>query len=200
MNRFISVLLQACLLIGIHTTANCQHDYPTQKSDEMNPDSLKTFYDFKVKTLANKDFDLSELKGKRVLIVNTASECGYTPQYAQLQELYERYGGEHFTIIGFPSNDFGGQEPDSNSDIAQFCQKNYGVTFPMMDKIMIKGDDVHPLYSWLTQKNENGVGDAEVRWNFNKFLIDEEGNWVAHLGSKIEPLDERVVAFAKGEE
>lgn len=166
----------------------------------MNPGSLMSFYDFKVRTLKLEDYDLSQLKGKRVLIVNTASECGYTPQYTQLQELYELYGGENFTIIGFPSNDFGGQEPGSNADIAGFCQKNYGVTFPMMDKIAIKGDDAHPLYRWLTQKSENGVGDAEVRWNFNKFLVDENGNWVAHYGSKTEPLDEEILEFAKGGE
>jgi glutathione peroxidase len=165
----------------------------------MNSEIMKSFYDLKVKKLNGEDFDFDQLRGKRVLIVNTASECGFTPQYAQLQELYELYGGENFTIIGFPSNDFGGQEPGSNAEIAGFCQKNYGVTFPMMDKIAIKGDDAHPLYRWLTQKSQNGVGDAEVRWNFNKFLVDENGNWVAHYGSKTEPLDEEILEFVKGE-
>lgn len=162
------------------------------------PQKMKTFYDFTVTTLDGQVFDFSQLKGKRILIVNTASECGYTPQYAQLQELYDTYSGNDFIIIGFPSNDFGGQEPGSNEEIATFCQKNYGVTFPMMDKIIVKGDRMHPVYRWLTQKSQNGVSDAEVRWNFNKFLIDANGNWVACYPSKTEPLDEVIVAFAKG--
>lgn len=170
----------------------------TQSSVPGQSQSMNEFYDFSVTSLTGEVFNFSQLKGKRVLIVNTASECGYTPQYAQLQELYKMYGGENFTIVGFPSNDFGGQEPGSNEEIATFCQKNYGVSFPMMDKIIIKGEEMHPLYKWLTQKNLNGVSDAEVRWNFNKFLIDGNGNWVAYYGSKTEPLDEKIVAFAKG--
>jgi len=122
-----------------------------------------------------------------------------TSQSSVLQELYKTYGGDHFTVIGFPSNDFGGQEPGTNAEIATFCQQNYGVTFPIMDKIVIKGDDVNPVYSWLTHQSENGVSDAEVKWNFNKFLIDENGNWVAYFGSKVLPLDEKIVKFAKGE-
>jgi len=160
--------------------------------------ATKGFYDFQVKTLIGDDFNLADLKGKRVLVVNTASECGFTPQYAQLQELFEKYGGEDFVIIGFPSNDFGGQEPGSDAEIAQFCQMNYGVTFPMMSKISVKGKDQHPLYAWLTNKSLNGVSDAKVKWNFNKFLIDEKGNWVADFGSTVKPLDDRIVTFATG--
>ncbi len=156
------------------------------------------FYDFKVEAIDGGNYDLHQLSGKRVLVVNTASECGFTPQYAQLQELYEKYRDENFVIIGFPANNFGGQEPGSNAEIAAFCEKNYGVTFPMMEKISVKGADVHPLFRWLTQKELNGVSDAEVTWNFNKFLIDEEGNWVAHYDSKVEPLDARIVDFARG--
>ncbi|WP_417603453.1 glutathione peroxidase [Owenweeksia hongkongensis] len=157
-----------------------------------------SFYDFKTKTLMGEEFDFSNLKGKRVLIVNTASECGFTPQYEQLQELYKEFGGEKFTVIGFPSNDFGKQEPGSNEEIATFCEKNYGVTFPMMDKTPVKGDDQHEVYSWLTHKDQNGVDDAKVSWNFNKFLVDENGKWVAHYGSKTSPLDEEIVNFAEG--
>lgn len=157
-----------------------------------------SFHDFVVKDINGKDFAFNKLKGKRVLIVNTASKCGFTPQYEDLQKLYEQYGGENFEIIGFPCNQFMGQEPGSNEEIKAFCQKNYGVSFPMMDKIDVKGDAQHPLYTWLTDANLNGVDDAKVSWNFNKFLVDENGNWVAHLGSRTNPLDEEVVNFAKG--
>ena len=165
----------------------------------LNPkNSSMSFYDFTVKDIDGKEFDFATLKGKRVLIVNTASECGYTPQYKQLQELYENYGGDKFTIIGFPANNFGGQEPGTDTEIASFCEKNYGVTFPMMSKISVKGNDEHPLYQWLTSKEMNGVGNGSVKWNFHKFLIDENGNWVKELSSGVSPLDESVVAFAQG--
>ena len=155
----------------------------------------KSLYDFKVKTLQGDDYDLSQLKGKKVLIVNTASKCGFTPQYADLQKLYETYGGDNFTIIGFPSNDFMRQEPGTNEEIASFCKINYGVTFPMMEKISVKGSKIHPLYQWLTSKSENGVLDAKVSWNFNKFLVDENGKVVAHFGSKTNPLSDDIVGW-----
>jgi glutathione peroxidase len=158
----------------------------------------KSFYDFKVTDINGEAFDLSSLKGKRVLVVNTASECGYTPQYKSLQELYEKHGGEKFTIIGFPCNQFGGQEPGSNEEIKSFCEKNYGVSFPMMDKVDVKGDAVHPLYDWLTKEDLNGADDARVSWNFNKFLIDENGKWVEHYGSSKSPMSDEIVAFATG--
>lgn len=157
-----------------------------------------SFYDFKVKDINGKEFDLASLKGKKVLVVNTASKCGFTPQYEQLQQVYEKYGGEDFTIIGFPANNFGNQEPGSNSEIASFCQKNYGVTFPMMSKISVKGDDMHPVYQWLISKEKNGVTDSEVQWNFQKYLIDENGHLVKVLKSKIKPDDEQIVAWIKG--
>ncbi|NVK28748.1 MAG: glutathione peroxidase [Flavobacteriia bacterium] len=158
-----------------------------------------SFYDFEVTDLEGETFDFESLKGKRVLIVNTASECGYTPQYAQLQELYEEYGGDSFTIVGFPANNFGGQEPGSDAEIRSFCSKNYGVSFPMMSKISVKGDDMHSLYHWLTEAEMNGVSDANVQWNFHKFLIDEDGTWIASHPSSVTPLDEKIVSFAKGE-
>lgn len=159
---------------------------------------MKTLHDYSSKSLTGDDFDFSSLKGKRVLIVNTASECGFTPQYEQLQELQDKYADKGFTVIGFPSNDFGSQEPGSNKEIAAFCQKNFGVTFPMMDKTPVIGKNQHPVYAWLTQKSLNGVNDAEVKWNFNKFLIDENGKWVAYYPSATSPLDERILAFAEG--
>lgn len=159
-----------------------------------------TLHDFTAQSLDGEKFDFADLKGKRVLIVNTASECGYTPQYEQLQELYRKYGGDKFTIIGFPSNDFGGQEPGTDKEIQSFCQKNYGVSFPMMSKTPVTGNDKHPVYQWLTDKERNGRKTVKVQWNFNKFLVDENGEWVAYFPSDVEPLDERIVNFAKGED
>lgn len=153
------------------------------------------FYDFKVKTLEGQTFDFASLKGKKVMIVNTASKCGYTPQYKDLEELYEKQGNNNFVIIGFPANNFASQEPGTATEIREFCTKNYGVTFPMMEKISVKGDDMHPLYKWLTSKAKNGVMDSEVKWNFQKYLIDEKGNLVDVLYSKEKPGSEKVSLF-----
>ncbi|MCC5917920.1 MAG: glutathione peroxidase [Cryomorphaceae bacterium] len=160
--------------------------------------ATKTFYDFSAKDIDGNDFPMSNLKGKRILIVNVASKCGFTSQYEQLQELYEKLGGDNFTIIGFPSNNFMGQEPGTEEDIKAFCQKNYGVTFPMMSKIDVKGKEIHPIYQWLTQKNLNGKDDYKVAWNFHKFLIDENGNLVRDFSSKVSPISEEIVSFAEG--
>lgn len=157
----------------------------------------KSFYDFKVKTIEGNDFDLSTLKGKKVLVVNTASKCGLTPQYEQIEELFKEYGGDKFTIIGFPANNFLGQEPGSNEKIQEFCTKNYGVTFQMMSKISVKGKDIDPLYKWLTTKEENGVMDAPVSWNFQKFLIDENGNLVDMVPPKESPKSDKIINWIK---
>ncbi len=157
----------------------------------------KSFYDFTVKDINGNEFPLSSLKGKKVLVVNTASKCGNTPQYADLEKLYKQYGGEKFTIIGFPANNFLSQEPGTNEEIKQFCQLNYGVTFPMMAKISVKGDDIHPLYSWLTQKKENGVLDAGVSWNFQKFMIDENGKLVNYAKPRTNPLSDEILNWIK---
>lgn len=157
----------------------------------------QNFHDFTVKDIEGGDFDLSTLKGKKVLVVNTASKCGLTPQYEQLQALYEQYGGDDFVIIGFPANNFLKQEPGSNNEIAEFCERNYGVTFPMMEKISVKGDDMHPLYQWLTQKAENGKLDSKVAWNFQKYLIDKDGNLVEMVKPKVKPDDEKIVSWIK---
>lgn len=160
--------------------------------------SMKTLYDFKCKTIEGQDFDLSKLKGKKVLVVNTASKCGFTPQYADLEKLYKQYGGDKFTIIGFPANNFGHQEPGTNDSIKSFCTRNYGVTFQMMQKISVKGDDIDPLYKWLTSKSENGVLDAPVEWNFQKFMIDENGNVVGVAMSPEKPDCDKIVNWIKG--
>ncbi len=159
----------------------------------------KSFYDFTVKDINGKDFPLSQLKGKKVLVVNTASKCGNTPQYEQLEAIYKLYGGAKFTIIGFPSNNFGAQEPGTDAEIRNFCTQNYGVTFPMMSKISVKGDDMHPLYKWLTSKSENGVLDSEVKWNFQKYLIDENGALVRVVDPRTKPDDDSVLNWIKGE-
>ena len=159
----------------------------------METAALKSFHDFSVTDIDGNPFDLSSLKGKKVLVVNTASECGLTPQYAQLQELFEAKGGDGFTIVGFPANNFGGQEPGSDAQIQTFCSKNYGVTFPMMSKISVKGDDIHPLYAWLTSKAENGVEDSKVKWNFHKYLIDENGALVKNVGPTTSPIDAAIL-------
>lgn len=155
-------------------------------------------YDFKVTDINGDAFDLSELSGKKVLIVNTASQCGLTPQYETLEKVYKEYGGEDFVIIGFPANNFGAQEPGTDEEIKGFCQKNYGVSFPMMSKISVKGDDIHELYQWLTMKAKNGVEDAEVQWNFQKFMIDEEGNYVGHVAPQESPACDAIISWIRG--
>jgi glutathione peroxidase len=155
------------------------------------------FYDFKVKTLEGGDFDFSTLKGKKVMIVNTASKCGYTPQYEDLQLLHEQFG-QKLVIIGFPANNFMNQEPGSAEEIRQFCSDNYDVTFMLMEKISVKGKDMHPLYQWLTSKDMNGVMDSSVKWNFQKYLVDENGKLVDVLYSKEKPGSEKVLAWLSG--
>ncbi|MFW6100835.1 MAG: glutathione peroxidase [Bacteroidota bacterium] len=159
----------------------------------------KNFHDFIVEDIDGNTFDLSNLKGKKVLVVNTASECGYTPQYEGLQELYEKYGDESFTVIGFPANNFGNQEPGSDGEIKAFCKKNFGVTFPMMSKISVKGADKHPLYLWLTNARYNDRIDSEIKWNFQKYLINENGELVDMLYSKTKPMDKKILSWIEDE-
>lgn len=155
----------------------------------------QSFYDLSAKTIDGKDFSFETLTGKKVLIVNTASKCGFTPQYEDLQKLYDTYKDKNFVIIGFPANNFLKQEPGTNEEIVEFCQKNYGVTFQMMSKIQVKGKDIHPVYLWLTKKEKNGVMDSNVKWNFQKYLIDGNGNFSAVHYSKIKPFDKAIIKF-----
>jgi len=154
-----------------------------------------SLHHFKVKSITGEDFDLSQLKGKKVMVVNTASECGLTPQYAQLEELYKNKGGDQFEIVGFPCNDFGAQEPGSESEIQSFCTSNYGVTFPMMSKITVKGENKHPLYDWLLKESSKKDQLNEVKWNFQKFLIDENGNHVKTIEPTVEPIDLEILTW-----
>lgn len=153
----------------------------------------QTLHRFTVETLEGDQFDFSSLKGKKIMVVNTASKCGLTPQYKDLQALYEQYGSEKFVIVGFPANNFMKQEPGSNEEIAAFCERNYGVTFPMMAKIDVKGNDIHPVYSFLTQKEKNGVMDSKVTWNFQKYLINEEGVLEKVISPRTSPVDEEII-------
>ena len=180
MRKFIySILVFFIGMTAVPFTLNGQH----------------SFYDYTVIDINGDEFPLSQLEGKKVLVVNTASKCGLTPQYEGLEELYEKYGGDNFVIIGFPSNDFANEEPGSNEEIANFCRVNYGVTFPMMSKISVKGDDIAPLYKWLTEASENGVEDSRVTWNFQKYMIDEHGNLVGHVPPRKKPDCKEIVSW-----
>jgi glutathione peroxidase len=152
----------------------------------------KTAHDFTIKTIDGKDKKLSDFKGKKILVVNTASKCGYTPQYEDLEKLHKEYGSK-LVIIGFPANNFGKQEPGSNSEIQEFCKKNYGVSFLMAEKVSVKGDDIHPFFQWLTtQENPDFTGD--IKWNFEKILIDENGKVIRRFRSGTKPLSKDLTA------
>lgn len=159
---------------------------------------MKTLHDFSATTIEGETLDLSKFKGKKLLVVNTASKCGLTPQYEDLQKLYDEFGGDNFEIIGFPANNFMKQEPGSDEKIAAFCSKNYGVSFTMMSKIDVKGKDIHPIYEWLTKKDQNGVEDNKVGWNFQKYLIDEDGKYVRMISPKEKPYNDSVIAWIEG--
>ena len=159
---------------------------------------IKTLYDFKTTTIDGEPFDLSSLKGKKVLIVNTASKCGFTTQYEGLQKLYEKYKDQNFVVIGFPANNFKNQEPGSNNEIKEYCTIHYGVTFPLMAKISVSGIDMDPIYKWLTSKSENGVLDAPVLWNFQKFMVDEKGCLVGVAMSAEKPDSEKILSWIEG--
>ena len=192
MNTFLIVLA----LVGVGALVawkafNANHHYTPQPA-------MASFHDLVATTLEGDEFAFDQLQGKRVLIVNTASKCGFTPQYESLETLHQRYGDQGLVILGFPCNQFGKQEPGSSDDIRSFCSKNYGVSFQMMEKIDVKGDNQHPVYAWLTRKELNGAGDHSVRWNFHKFLVNEKGELVAALGSGADPLGDEILTFAAG--
>ena len=173
------------------------------KPENINMDGKSTFYEFleanpnaKVKSIDGTEVDFTQFKGKKVLIVNTASECGYTPQYKELQALYETYK-DKLVILGFPANNFGGQEPGTNEEIKKFCTQEYSVTFPMFEKISVAGDDMAPIYKWLTSKEQNGWNDETPKWNFNKYMLDENGNLIKYYSSKVKPMSEDIVSQLK---
>ena len=187
--KSLSIFTLLLLIISVVFFAFKTNHTPFKKLRE------QTIYDFKVKDLQGKDFDFIDLKGKKIIIVNTASKCGFTKQYEGLEKLYKKYKDQGVVVIGFPCNQFGGQEPGSSEEIASFCNANYGVTFPIMAKINVKGNEQHPIYQFLTHKDHNGVLDAKVSWNFNKFLIGRDGKLVKHLGSRVKPLDKEIIIW-----
>lgn len=154
--------------------------------------TTSSIYDISISSIDGKSLNLNSYKGKPILFVNVASECGYTRQYAQLQELHATHG-DKITVIGVPCNDFGGQEPGSSEEIVSFCQKNFGVTFPLTEKVSIKGE-THPLYQWLTNKESNGVGDYDVKWNFHKFVVGAEGELLGSYASGVDPMGKEILA------
>ena len=188
------------LLITILILSSCQNQAQNniKAMESQTPVQTQTIYQFKVTDLYGKEFDFSTLKGKKLLIVNTASECGLTPQYKDLEAIYSKYKDKNFVIVGFPANNFGSQEPGSNEQIAKFCQMNYGVTFPMMSKISVKGKDIHEVYKFLTQKDKNGLQDSQVEWNFQKYLINEEGKLIKVLSPRVLPTDSEIVDWIIG--
>jgi glutathione peroxidase len=171
-------------------TASAQ---PVERPSSYQNHPPVSFYSFKMKDIDGNEIDFSKYKGKKLLLVNVASECGNTPQYADLEKLHEQYG-DKVTVLGFPANNFGQQEPGSNKDIKEFCKKNYGVKFQMFEKISVKGDDKAPLYQWLSDKSKNGWNDKEPNWNFAKYLVDEKGNLVAFFPAKTNPLSEDILS------
>ena len=187
----------ACSVLLLFSCQN-QAQVKSEKSTPTKKTTMKSsIYQFKTEDLSGGTFDFATLKGKKILIVNTASKCGLTPQYEQLEALYKAYKDQNFVIIGFPANNFASQEPGTNAEIGAFCQKNYGVTFPMMGKISVKGDDQNEIYQFLTQKRKNGLQDSEVEWNFQKYLLNEKGELVKVISPKTLPTDPEIVSWIK---
>ena len=190
----------AMLACGMLLLFSCQNQAQTKAAkatEKTKPMAKETIYQYKVTTLDGKEFDFSTLKGKKILIVNTASKCGLTPQYKDLEALYKEYKDKGLVIVGFPANNFASQEPGTNQEIAEFCQMNYGVTFPMMEKISVKGADMAPIYHFLTEKSKNGLQDSQVEWNFQKYLINEKGELEKVIGPQTLPTDPQVLDWIK---
>ncbi len=182
--------LFVCTLIFIFSTSAINKS----KYQVMDNTASKTIYDFKIKSLDGGIIDFSSFKGKKILVVNTASKCGFTPQYKGLEQLYESHKN-NLVIVGFPSDNFGGQEYQDDADIKSFCEKNFGVSFPLTTRVDVKGKNITPVFSYLCNKSENGVLDATIGWNFNKFLIDENGKLVAHFDSKVTPESPEILKY-----
>ncbi|HJR06797.1 MAG TPA: glutathione peroxidase [Pyrinomonadaceae bacterium] len=179
-------------VIGIAVSSMALFFVKAKDSKTDGKGTAKSVYDFTLKNSKGQDVKLSDYRGKVVMLVNVASKCGYTPQYEGLQKIYERYKDQGFTILGFPANNFGAQEPGTDEEIQQFCRINYGVTFPVFSKISVKGDDKHPLYKYLTEKETNPEFAGEIKWNFNKFLVSKDGKIIARFESADKPEDAKV--------
>lgn len=193
MNRIVFLVCSAVFLMA----SQLQAQKSINKSKTEKVMEKQTIYQFKVEDLSGNVFDFASLKGKKIMIVNTASKCGLTPQYKDLEAVYKEYKDKGFVIVGFPANNFASQEPGTNEEIQTFCQLNYGVTFPMMDKVSVKGDDMCEVYKFLTQKSKNGLQDSEVEWNFQKYLIDEKGELVKVIKPKTLVTEPEVITWIK---
>ena len=191
--KFVQLFMFGLTIIG------CKQQESLNKrlvaSNDMEKQSI---HQFTVQDIEGNSFSFKDLAGKKIMVVNTASKCGLTPQYKQLEEVYEHYKNDNFIIVGFPANNFMSQEPGTNDEIATFCERNYGVTFPMMSKISVKGDDMAPIYQFLTQKAKNGVADSEVEWNFQKYLINEKGELDMIISPRTLPNDEQIINWIEG--
>ncbi len=183
---FIGSLL---MLVSAYSISKAHNSKATSVTDNTME---KSFYEFNMKDLNGTEVDFSTFKGKTIMVVNVASKCGYTPQYEALQKLYAEHS-DKLVILGFPANNFGGQEPGSNEEIKSFCSENYGVTFPMFEKVSVKGFDKHPIYRWLTDSNLNGWNNEEPSWNFCKYILNEEGELIKYFPSKVSPLDQEIL-------
>ena len=192
MKRIFILLLSAGAFL--QNCKNQKNDISQTKTSENKMN--KTIFDYKVESLEGKEINFADFKGKKILIVNTASECGFTPQYADLEELSKKYAN-NLVVVGFPANNFGGQEPGSNAEIGSFCEKNFGVTFPMAAKVSVKGNDIAPIFQFLTVKDLNGVKNTAILWNFTKFLVDENGNLIDSFISTTKPTSESITKYLK---
>lgn len=188
---FRKIYLLATSVFALACASSQERPANAVNSNSMSPNN--SFYQFKMKTLDGQNVDFASYQGKKVLIVNTASNCGYTSQYADLEQLWDTYKDKNVVVLGFPANNFMGQEPGSNEDIKDFCQKNYGVSFPIFEKIDVVGDKQHPLFKWLSDKSQNGWNDQAPSWNFCKYIINEKGELVNFYPSKVKPSDKEIV-------
>lgn len=200
MNTLIYLVISGLFVIQTpltnHLNFVADRTDPDEGDNVLPMDRADDFYEFTLNDIDGNPVDFSRYKGKKLLIVNVASKCGYTPQYAELQELYDAHK-DQLTILAFPANNFGGQEPGTNEDIKTFCTENYGVTFPMFEKISVKGVDKHPLYRWLSDKNLNGWNNTEPSWNFCKYFVNENGELIKFFPSSVKPMDEEIIKLIK---
>lgn len=193
----MKLIISTFLLLAFTACGQTKNAQNNENSSSMNTPK-ESIHQFTVTDIDGKSFDFKSLKGKKIMVVNTASKCGLTPQYEKLEALYQKYKNSNFVIVGFPANDFMGQEPGTNEEIATFCKKNYGVSFSMMEKISVKGSDIHPFYQFLTEKSKNGLEDNSVQWNFQKYLIDENGYLVKVVSPRTSPDDQEITSWIEG--
>jgi glutathione peroxidase len=193
----MKLIISTFLLLAFTACGQTKNAQNNENSSTMNTPK-ESIHQFTVTDIDGKSFDFKSLKGKKIMVVNTASKCGLTPQYEKLEALYQKYKNSNFVIVGFPANDFMGQEPGTNEEIATFCKKNYGVSFSMMEKISVKGSDIHPVYQFLTEKSKNGLEDNSVQWNFQKYLIDENGYLIKVVSPRTSPDDQEITSWIEG--